>query len=136
MSRSRQPARKLTNETEIEDLFRSFGFSILYPETLSIEEQVASVSMAELIAGPSGSAMFNLAFHKRLKSVFMIVPETFIQISEWLFLAGTSCPMYYHVGSLSTAVDGISARRDSWEVNVQRLASDVAMWLSQIGTTQ
>jgi hypothetical protein len=44
--------------------------------------------------------------------------------------------MYYHVGSLSTAVDGISARRDSWEVNVQRLASDVAMWLSQIGTTQ
>ncbi len=45
-----------------------------------------------------GSAMFNLAFQKQLKSVLMLFPETFIETTEWLFLAGTNSSLFCHLG--------------------------------------
>jgi capsular polysaccharide biosynthesis protein/tetratricopeptide (TPR) repeat protein len=54
--------RRMINEAEIEALFEAYGFEILYPETLSFREQVATFANAEMIAGPAGAAMINMVF--------------------------------------------------------------------------
>ncbi|MBV7328054.1 glycosyltransferase family 61 protein [Chloroflexi bacterium TSY] len=52
----------IVNENEVEQLFRSFGFTVIYPERMSFEKQVVLYSKAEIIAGFGGSAMHNSVF--------------------------------------------------------------------------
>ena len=54
--------RPLTNEKAVEDVFERRGFRILYPETLSLSEQIGLCRQASAIAGPSGSGMLNAIF--------------------------------------------------------------------------
>jgi capsular polysaccharide biosynthesis protein len=71
LSRSGVPIRTLTNEAVVERIFAGFGFAAVHPERLSVDQQIALVSNALLVAGPSGSALFNLAFQGRLRSAFI-----------------------------------------------------------------
>jgi capsular polysaccharide biosynthesis protein len=54
--------RVMQNEAEVEDLLHRNGFAIVYPETLSLSDQVRVFSGARCVIGPSGSGMFNTAF--------------------------------------------------------------------------
>lgn len=54
--------RRLLNETEIEALFVANGFEAIQPETLSLKEQIALFSQAEMIAAPAGAALMNMIF--------------------------------------------------------------------------
>ncbi len=128
-SRSGQSARKLRNEPDVEELFINFGFQIVHSEDLPVEEQISIVSNAQLVAGPAGAAMFNLAFQRRLKSVLILLPETFVHNSEWLFLAGTKCPVYYHFGVRDMPAGAPVSDGDAWRVDTSRLASEVASWI-------
>jgi capsular polysaccharide biosynthesis protein len=56
--------RPVVNEQEVEDLFRSHGFTVIHPGALSYEEQVSIYSQADILAGFSGSAMHNTVFMK------------------------------------------------------------------------
>lgn len=74
-------------EEELEDLFRSDGYDIVYPETLPFDEQVALFSSHELFCGISGSAMHNVLFAPRGASVtyinrFKTIRPTFRIIDE------------------------------------------------------
>lgn len=60
----KQLTRVIANEVLVENLFREAGFQILYPETLSFEEQLAVYANADVVAGPSGSALHNSLFMK------------------------------------------------------------------------
>jgi capsular polysaccharide biosynthesis protein/SAM-dependent methyltransferase len=129
LSRSAQSVRKLTNEGAVEDLFKSFGFSIVHTEELPIEEQILIVSNAQLVAGPAGAAMFNLAFQKRLKSALILVPETFVSNAEWLLLAGARPSLYYHFGLRDMPAGAPVSGSDAWRIDLSQLASEVASWL-------
>jgi len=52
----------MQNEGEIEELLQRNGFEIVYPETLSLADQVRTFAEAQCVIGPSGSGMFNTAF--------------------------------------------------------------------------
>jgi capsular polysaccharide biosynthesis protein len=52
----------MLNEEEIEALFMRYGFTILHPEQLSIQDQVRLFSRARMIAGPRGSGLHNIVF--------------------------------------------------------------------------
>ncbi|MGK7954098.1 MAG: DUF563 domain-containing protein [Crocosphaera sp.] len=54
----------IANESEVEKVFSSFGFTIIYPERLSFEKQVVLYKNAEVIAGFEGSGMHNSVFMK------------------------------------------------------------------------
>jgi hypothetical protein len=62
LSRSRIPRRRLLNEAEIEAEFARQGFTIIHPETLPIESQIALMQSARLVAGAAGTAMHLMAF--------------------------------------------------------------------------
>jgi capsular polysaccharide biosynthesis protein len=127
LSRAGVNDRKLANESEVERLFESFGFIIIRPETIRIEQQIALVSNALLLAGPGGSGMFNLAFQGRLRSAFLLVWDEFIQMSEMLLSVGRVCDLWYHLGRRVTSEYSGTGR--VWEVDLIRLHNDVAEWL-------
>lgn len=54
--------RLIENEAEVEGLFQSKGFTILYPEKTPFDTQVRYYRKAEVIAGFSGSATHNSLF--------------------------------------------------------------------------
>lgn len=54
--------RIVANEYIIERIFESYGFEVVYPESLSFRNQVLLYSSASTIAGASGSALHNCLF--------------------------------------------------------------------------
>ncbi|WP_428395318.1 glycosyltransferase family 61 protein [Lichenicoccus sp.] len=64
--------RSMRNEADIEDQLRARGFEVIYPETLTLVEQIRTFSSATHLLGPSGSGMFNIMFspsHARIVDV-------------------------------------------------------------------
>lgn len=56
--------REYTNSEEVDDLFRSRGFEVLFPETMSATEQIRAAHAAPVLAGQAGSALHLSAFMK------------------------------------------------------------------------
>ena len=66
--------RPFKQEKEVEALFRSLGFHIVYPEALPFAEQIRLIRKSRLIAGTYGSAMHNTVFSANKPRVFVIAP--------------------------------------------------------------
>ena len=54
--------RTLLNESELIGIFKDAGFKTIYPETLSLQDQMQIFANARRIVGPSGSGMLNVVF--------------------------------------------------------------------------
>ncbi len=54
--------RVVANEVEVEAEFSRRGFEVIYPETMSFEDQVGRYCRAEWLAGMSGSGLHNSIF--------------------------------------------------------------------------
>lgn len=77
LSRAKLPKsyRLLHREQELEDWLRDFGWDIVYPEQLSIAEQLSHLASARTIAGEAGSAfhlLMALGNHFAEKRVAML----------------------------------------------------------------
>jgi capsular polysaccharide biosynthesis protein len=77
--------RPLINEDAIIDVFREEGFTIAYPETMSIEEQVSIVSNSTIIAGFAGSALHNVVFSPFRKKMLILSCEKQVNSNFLLF---------------------------------------------------
>ena len=127
VSRTGMRLRKLAQESEVEQLFGRYGFVSIQPENLPVERQAALFANAKLIAGESGSGLFNLAFQGRLRSAFVMVSEGYPQMSELLFSAGRDCELRYHFGPTMPDIDPDDPGR--WQVDLGALENDVADWM-------
>lgn len=58
----KQLTRVIANEILVEKLFRQAGFTVIYPEEVPFEDQLALYANARVVAGPSGSALHNSLF--------------------------------------------------------------------------
>ncbi|PPC74645.1 hypothetical protein C4K68_25365 [Pokkaliibacter plantistimulans] len=76
--------RSLSNEIELEAELRNKGFLILNPESVSLEEQVSIYSNADLVIGPSGSALHNAAFMKPGSKIISLTTADFCLLNEFL----------------------------------------------------
>ena len=64
ITRGNATKRKCVNETDVISMLDKHGFTVVYPGDLSFFEQVELFSGAKFVIGPSGAAMFNVAFCK------------------------------------------------------------------------
>lgn len=64
MSRGKldRPHRRMTNSVEAVRLFEAAGFEVVFPEDLSIREQIRLFQGATVVAGEAGSALHNSVF--------------------------------------------------------------------------
>ncbi|MGH6964186.1 MAG: glycosyltransferase family 61 protein [Phenylobacterium sp.] len=66
--------RVVANEAHIETAFQRRGFEVIYPESMSFEDQIALYSRAQWVAGISGSGLHN--------SLFMQPGATIIELGD------------------------------------------------------
>jgi hypothetical protein len=59
---SRAPSARLGNPLVVEEIFASFGFRVIYPERVKIEDQLSLYANCEVLASLSGSGMHNCLF--------------------------------------------------------------------------
>ncbi|NUU33383.1 glycosyltransferase 61 family protein [Arthrobacter sp. C9C5] len=56
--------REFANSEAVDDLFREHGFDVLFPETMSVTEQIRAARSAPILAGQSGSALHLSVFQQ------------------------------------------------------------------------
>lgn len=76
LSRRKCDNQRLVNAQEIEVLFKEAGFSIVYPEELSFEEEVRVFQNADVIAGPTGAALTNVVYCRENTLIAIIAPDS------------------------------------------------------------
>jgi capsular polysaccharide biosynthesis protein len=77
--------RGISNEQEVRNYFKSQGWALIAPETLSIPDQIALFRDAQAIAGLHGSALTNLVWCSPGASVIEFTPTDFMSGAfEWL----------------------------------------------------
>ena len=117
LSRSKllRDKRKLINELDVENAFKKFGFDIIYPETLSLSQQVTLFSTVDVLAGPSGSALHNAAFLKNNAVVISLTTTDFCLLNEVLccYAAETRYQLFF----------GISEGNNTWSIDINKLYS-------------
>lgn len=107
--------RKLTNELEVEREFSMFGFEVIYPELLSLSEQITLLETVDVLAGPSGSALHNAAFMKEGALVISLTTPEFCLLNEVLccYAAKTRYELYF----------GQTNDGKAWTIDIQNLHS-------------
>lgn len=65
ISRSGESTRQVVNEDELRSTLDAYGFDIVRPQTWSLDEQVATFSNAEVIAGPHGGGLTNAMYSSK-----------------------------------------------------------------------
>lgn len=103
--------RFLINEDEVESVFCALGFEIIYPEELSLREQIHCLDQAKVVAGPSGSALHNAAFMRPGQLLISLTTTDFCLLNEVLccYSAKTQYELFF--GESSGKNDGI------WSIN-------------------
>jgi capsular polysaccharide biosynthesis protein len=134
ISRSNVESRQLVNESAVEHLFAAYGFTIIHPQDIPVAGQVSLFANAELIAGPGGSGLYNLAFQEKLRSVFILVSDTFVQNAELMLCAFHDVSVHCFFGS-PAPLDPDNPDPSSfapWVVDENRLARAVTDWLASV----
>lgn len=82
LSRKNASSRRPFNEIECQKLLESYGFTTIFPEELTFEQQVQIFHNAEMIAGGSGAAFTNLLYCSEGCYVIMFIGYK-ISLSFW-----------------------------------------------------
>ena len=78
--------RALINEEELQALYARHGFEIIHPARLDFDAQVRLFNQADCIAGPNGSAFFNLMFCRKGARVITFVQSHAANFAAWAHL--------------------------------------------------
>lgn len=118
-SKLKNQRRGLLNEKAVERIFSLSGYKIIHPQELKISEQINLFRNAKVIAGTSGSGMYNSVFQQNHPKVLILTSNTFFKMSDVLVNTSTGGKLHYFVGQTTELnVPGIKA---SWILNTEHL---------------
>jgi capsular polysaccharide biosynthesis protein len=82
---SRRPGmwRECLNMQELEAVFLRHGFSIIYPEDLSIQEQATAFANAKVAAGYIGSGLYSAMFNAEPMEIIGFVNPAYVATNEY-----------------------------------------------------
>ncbi len=83
--------RACRNGDEVERLFESYGFTVIFPEDHDLAVQAGMFRSAKVIAGFGGSAMFNLMFAEKVEHLIVLNHDAYTARNEHLFSAIVGC---------------------------------------------
>jgi len=114
--------RRCTNGDRVEELFVRHGFEIVYPERLSIPDQLHHFAEARVTAGYAGSALLNMMFARRPGTRIVVGSETYRACNEYLLAAllGDDLHYYWCAPHASPAAIGRAAFHADFEFDFAR----------------
>lgn len=95
VSRKQEAVRSCNNTAEVEALFSHHGFKVIFPEKMSIQEQVQLFAKADVIAGFGGSGLFNMMYSESPGTRIILAGETYIAMNEYLISAALGDSIHY-----------------------------------------
>lgn len=109
VSRQGQKRRRVSNFEEVFDVIEPFGFEVVRPEEMSVEEQIRLFDQVDVILGPSGSAFANAIFADDATLV-QLVPHGRdgphgLEVPMWYILTGEQGLQYDHIIGKPTESD-------------------------------
>ncbi|RAP76802.1 glycosyltransferase family 61 protein [Paenibacillus montanisoli] len=109
VSRGHSVGRTITNEEEVVRVLQSYGFETVYPEHLSVRDQINLFSEASHVIAPTGSALTNLTFCSSQTKVLEFFSPNFIvhDIKRICGYGGLQHFEYIGVGSRPPSYEGI-----------------------------
>lgn len=133
LSRRGVKGRELVNEEEVEQLFKTYGFTIVQPHQLTVREQSAYFHQAEIIAGPHASSFTNLIFARPGTKIFELLsikhPDaTFRRLAHFF-----DCDYdgLFSEGEHDAAAEYWQANRSAMTICLQKLEKSLQQILSR-----
>ena len=136
---SRKPggARSCRNGAKVEEVFRSHGFTVVYPEDLSLAQQATAFRNAKVVAGFGGSAMFNIMYAEGLTQLIVLAHEAYTARNEYLFasLLGGRTDYFWSAPDLYHPPRGWTqeAFTSDWSFDFDRNGSELEGLLASLG---
>lgn len=128
--------RACRNTRAVESFFAERGFSVIYPEDWSLSEQAGMFAHAEVIAGFGGSALFNVMFARKLKTLIVLNHEAYTARNEHLFTALMDVTVHYFWSTpdVQHPVGGWNQKAyySGWEFDFERNAIDLDAVLADL----
>ena len=129
--------RVCRNAKDVERYFADRGYTVVYPEDLSLAHQVATFREARVVAGFGGSAMFNLMYAEKLEGVILLNQEAYTARNEHLFTSLTGGEVHYFWSRPDVAhpEGGFSpeAFRADWDFDFERNGADLDAVVARLG---
>jgi glycosyl transferase family 61 len=102
---SRQDAsfRRVTNESDVVQIMETYGFDIVYPGQLELEEQINCFHNASVVVGLHGAGLTNIVFCNEGTVVYEFMPEQYKSLAFERF--AINCGLRY-VSDVCTQVVG------------------------------
>ena len=129
IARRKASSKRSYNEAECFAAIKDFGFKEVYPEQLSIEEQMTLFNNAELIVGATGAALSNIVFANASCKVIVLSNYKFRLpiFSSIADLVGVKM-LYLHDKKLGISKDGVKLHRN-FNIDVKQLNEIVTQLL-------
>ena len=122
VSRSRWPQqRRLLNEMEVEAIFQESGFEIIHPESMSFGDQVSVFANAEIVAGPSGSGLYNCVYCPSQCTKIILASERFVTANDALIHSKGQGDLIYITGP--TEADPRGSMFANWHIDTDVVRS-------------
>lgn len=95
--RLKKQFRKLVNREEVSEMILSYGFTEIFPEDYSLEEQLKLYKNAELMVGEFGSALHNSLFSSKDLKVISLQSSHIPLLVQWGIcnIKGQSCSLLF-----------------------------------------
>ena len=116
------------NDIDVEEVFKRYGFEIVYPELLSFQEQVQIYAETEILAGPVGSAMHNAAFMSENSTVLILAPNSFLFKTDAHISNVKKHNLYYFLHDTGST----DIKRVNYEINIAELSNFLAQELPSV----
>ncbi|WP_300004147.1 glycosyltransferase 61 family protein [Anabaena sp. AL09] len=98
ITRNLAKSRRILNEDEILNLLQSYGFTVVTLESMSVLEQAALFSQAEIIISPHGSGLTNLVFCQPETKVIELFAPNYVYHCYWWLSNLIGLDYYYLLG--------------------------------------
>lgn len=130
VSRAPGAKRRITNESEVEELLVPRGFRKVYLETCTLAEQVALFANAEAIVAAHGASMANLVFCAPQTKVIEIFEPEYVNPCYWGVAQQVGLDYGYLLGEggFTGVVQNMARVGDDIRVSVDRLEQLLALF--------
>lgn len=120
LSRNNVPSRKLSNEIELEAIYRNAGYWVFRPEDVPIGDQIRIVANADCIAGCTGSNMYLSMFQRAGGVNHIFAPYDFNLKDDAMISNMRKSDLTYILGT--------NLKDNQWSIN----ASEIGVFLKKV----
>lgn len=111
VTRQKAGRRHVVNEEELEPILKDHGFEIVETENLTLQEQIDLFARAELVIGPHGAGLSNLAFAPSECRVLELFSPTCLRWMYYYLSSARKQEYWYLIGDY--AIEAEKYHRDS-----------------------